>query len=91
MCSYRIDAMLIYNLTEIFCDGLNPPLNGQVSTDTLRHGGTAVYTCNLGYNLDGADTRVCEGEGTWSESAPICRSKSPNSIKMSILSNDIIE
>ena len=57
----------------INCGELNSPSNGQVTIIDNTAGGTAVYTCNLGYTLVGRDTRTCQEDGSWSGTAPICR------------------
>ena len=35
-------------------------------------GSVAMYTCKEGFNLDGAVTRECQMDGTWSPSEPNC-------------------
>ena len=64
----------------ISCSRLSNPPDGSVI-----HGGTSVgdlvrYSCNRGFNLKGGgaggDTRVCSTDGTWTGTAPICRSES---------------
>ena len=69
-CSY-----VSFPNAEIVCENLMNPLNGQVSTTTLNHGGVATYECSVGYVIEGTATRMCEGNGTWSANAPICKSK----------------
>ena len=33
----------------------------------------AYHSCNEGYELNGAALRVCEENGEWSSSTPICQ------------------
>ncbi len=33
---------------------------------------TATYTCDDGHNLNGATTRTCQANGTWSLTVPTC-------------------
>ena len=54
------------------CRELSNPANGQVDDDERRIGDIAIYSCNSGYTLVGAETRVCQAGGIWSESAPTC-------------------
>ena len=35
----------------------------------------ATYSCDLGYDLVGEATRVCQAGGTWSNTAPECHIK----------------
>ena len=35
-------------------------------------GSVAMYTCKEGFNLDGAVTRECQVDGTWSPIEPNC-------------------
>ena len=74
--SSEIHFISVILLSVIICGDLNPPLNGQVTTTTLQHGGMATYVCDIGYVVEGEATRECEGEGMWSGNAPVCRSKS---------------
>ena len=58
------------------CPGLSNPANGQVdATTAVSTGQTATYTCDGGYSMIGSDTRICQGDGTWSGSEPVCGSK----------------
>ena len=34
---------------------------------------TCSFTCNTGYELTGSDTRICESDGSWSDSDDVCR------------------
>ena len=49
------------------CSSLSRPANGRV----VIEGGTATYTCNLGYTLHGSSVRKCSG-GRWSGYASTC-------------------
>ncbi|CAN8010379.1 unnamed protein product, partial [Ixodes pacificus] len=49
--------------------------NGRVTHDTLAVGGTARYSCNSGFRLVGAPTRLCGRGATWEGRAPSCRPK----------------
>ncbi len=47
--------------------------NGQVSTSSgTTFMNTATYTCDDGYNLNGALDRTCQANGNWSLTAPTC-------------------
>ncbi|XP_066271289.1 sushi, von Willebrand factor type A, EGF and pentraxin domain-containing protein 1-like [Branchiostoma lanceolatum] len=56
------------------CPLLTAPNNG---ARTPTNGATAyqdvvTFTCNSGYVLNGATTRTCQADGTWSNTAPTC-------------------
>ena len=55
----------------LVCEPLSPPANGIISTtdnDTV-----SMFSCNMGYTLNGNDTRVCLMDGTaWSGIPPSC-------------------
>ena len=55
------------------CGTLANPVFGLVT----YNGGTlfsdnATYTCDVGYNINGTDMRVCTANGNWSDEAPTC-------------------
>ena len=58
------------------CEGLTDPQNGAVSVSGTTEGSTATYTCNIGFNLVGDESRTCQANGDWSGSAPTCQSRS---------------
>ena len=60
--------------TAVDCDPLTDPPNGQVHLTSATFGETANYSCNTSYNLVGNSTRICEANGDWSGSAPVCSS-----------------
>ena len=58
------------------CSTLSNPANGQVShTAGTSFGQTATYSCDTGYNLVGDSTRICQANGRWSGSKPICQGR----------------
>ena len=50
-------------------------MNGKVTVNLGGPGSvtTARYTCDSGFELVGKETRVCEQDGVWQGSAPICK------------------
>ena len=69
----------------INCPNLMDPTNGMVSFSATTSGSSATYTCNTGYQLDGASTRTCQSDGTWSGSAPTCTRMYTNKINTKLL------
>ena len=56
------------------CGTLTNPANGSVNHHAgATFGQTANYSCNIGYNLVGGSTRICQATRTWSGSAPTCQ------------------
>ncbi len=74
-CYYNLyHAVSFYS--EISCDRLTNPLNGQVQFSSSSIGSIATYTCNNGYNLVGSiHQRICRPDGEWSGEEPRCASK----------------
>ena len=61
--------------TVVDCGELDNPNNGQVSLDGIIFGSIATYTCDTGFNLIGDMERICQANGNWSESEPVCQSQ----------------
>ena len=60
----------------IDCGVLPNPTNGQVVLPSTVLGSTATYSCNTGFDLVGASTRICQADSTWSGAEPSCQSES---------------
>ena len=61
--------------TEVTCPVPSAPANGQVSQSGNRFGDVVTFKCNVGYNLNGSETRTCQADGFWSGKQPSCESK----------------
>ena len=48
------------------------PADGNVSSPNTTYGSEASYSCNTGYDMNGAAARTCEAGGNWSSSVPTC-------------------
>lgn len=57
------------------CSVLPNPPNGQVTQNSTSVGSIARYSCDKGFELNGAEERECLGDGNWSEREPSCDSK----------------
>ena len=77
-CSSCIEDVLLYllNSTEILCEELQNPTNGQVS---MTGQSTATYTCDSGYELVGDEVRRCVDE-EWTGQEPTCKSTNTVSV-----------
>ena len=65
----------ILDCAAVDCGPLSDPLNGSVDINQTVFESIVTYTCDTGYVLDGADTRICQANGMWSGTEPSCASK----------------
>ncbi len=64
--------LLYILLTVVDCGSLFDPDNGMVTVTTTTFESTATYTCDTGYTLIGASTRMCGAGGSWTLMEPTC-------------------
>ena len=62
---------------DIQCNDLIMPVNGIMSCSSGRvgvgyEGDTCSFTCNIGYELTGSDSRTCQSNGNWSGTEAMC-------------------
>ena len=55
------------------CPKLDAPKYGKVWVSSYGYSSAAYYSCNYGYELDGAYSRKCQHDGRWYGKAPVCR------------------
>ena len=58
--------------TAVICPALDIPGNGNINITGRTFGRMAIYSCNDGYTMNGETIRICQSEGSWSGSVPIC-------------------
>ncbi|XP_078687146.1 uncharacterized protein LOC144919463 isoform X14 [Branchiostoma floridae x Branchiostoma belcheri] len=58
--------------TQVQCLPLTAPANGALSTTVRTYQTVVTFTCNPGYNRNGATSATCQAGGTWSNSVPTC-------------------
>ena len=46
--------------------------NGQRSLSRTTYSNVVTYTCDVGYTLEGSNSRTCKSNGQWSGSVPQC-------------------
>ena len=56
----------------ITCPLVPVPRSGSIVSESVIYGGTIVFSCNEGFQLDGQDTIKCTGNGNWSHDVPLC-------------------
>ncbi|XP_019617396.1 PREDICTED: sushi, von Willebrand factor type A, EGF and pentraxin domain-containing protein 1-like [Branchiostoma belcheri] len=59
--------------TQVQCPPLTAPANGALSTTARNYNTVVTFTCNTGYNRNGATSATCQADGTWSNPVPTCR------------------
>ncbi|XP_066271291.1 sushi, von Willebrand factor type A, EGF and pentraxin domain-containing protein 1-like [Branchiostoma lanceolatum] len=56
------------------CPTLSPPTNGALNpVGANSYQDVVTFTCNQGYELDGASSATCQVDQSWSEPVPTCR------------------
>lgn len=55
------------------CGDPGDPYGGfrHIATDT-KYQSTVTYTCKPDHHLEGEDSQVCQADGLWSGSKPVC-------------------
>ena len=71
---FQLDNQFPFSIV-VDCGTLAAPQNGKVTFTTTTFMSTANYSCNSGYTLSWNETRTCEANGTWSDTAPTCDRK----------------
>ena len=64
----------------VTCPQLSDIDNGTVTIESNRFEREAIYSCVLGFMIEGSETRVCGADGIWSGSEPSCVRKSSKDI-----------
>ena len=67
-------ACVFSNILEISCGNLANILHGSEDfSDGTLFLSVAVFSCESGYVLQGAQLSVCGADGTWSSEVPTCK------------------
>ena len=54
------------------CGDPGIPTNGQRSLSSTTYNSVVTYTCDVGYTLQGSNSRTCQSSGKWNGSVPQC-------------------
>lgn len=54
------------------CGSLNDPVNGSVVGPTSTFPSMVTYSCDEGFELEGEASRMCQANGKWTGSDPMC-------------------
>jgi hypothetical protein len=74
--------------TAIDCGPLDPPPNGYVVSGATRYNSIAEYRCQPGYQLKGAEMRMCQIDGNWDGNPATCETADCHSLPT--LANGIV-
>ncbi|XP_050076471.1 uncharacterized protein LOC126563780 [Anopheles maculipalpis] len=55
------------------CPDLAQPSLGSVTLSGKHFGSRATYTCPHGYHVVGLQSRLCQADGSWAGSEPVCK------------------
>uniref|UniRef100_A0A182SWR0 Sushi, von Willebrand factor type A, EGF and pentraxin domain-containing protein 1 n=1 Tax=Anopheles maculatus TaxID=74869 RepID=A0A182SWR0_9DIPT len=55
------------------CPDLTQPSLGSVALSGKHFGSRATYTCPHGYHVVGLQSRLCQADGSWAGSEPVCK------------------
>ncbi|XP_035694593.1 uncharacterized protein LOC118428599 [Branchiostoma floridae] len=65
---------LVPTCTVVQCPALTPPANGTLSpTGVNSYNDEVMFTCNQGYEMEGASSVRCQANRAWSDPVPTCR------------------
>ena len=67
-----VQSIVTVSSPAINCGDPDTPTNGQRSLSSTTYNSVVTYTCDVGYTLQGANSRTCQSDGLWSESVPQC-------------------
>ncbi len=56
------------------CTTLVAPDNGTISGDSVSFQSEVTYSCDVGFIFSGDTSRMCQADGNWTGSAPVCNS-----------------
>ena len=62
-------------LTDELCEILTNPMNGEVVFMERFVSSVANYSCNIGFELVGSESRTCQSGSGWSGVEPSCERK----------------
>ncbi len=73
------------------CGGLADPTNGAVDlTNGTIFTSVAIYSCLTGFFVNGTTSRVCQSDGSWSNTPPSCEGKDREVLRHNLSNTDLI-
>ena len=71
ICLLRCQHLLSC-IPAVDCGDPGSPTNGQRSVSSTTYNSVVTYTCDVGYTLQGSNSRTCQSSGLWNGSVPQC-------------------
>ena len=68
-----VQSIAIVSSPAINCGDPGTPTNGQRTLSSTTYNSVVTYTCDVGYALQGSNSRTCQSSGQWSGSLPQCQ------------------
>ena len=75
-----MQVLSLYHVA-INCSDPGTPTNGHRNLSNTTYNSVVTYTCDVGYTLQGSNSRTCQSNGSWNGSVPECTRKSIHIIK----------
>ena len=69
---WSVSILLLSCIPAVGCGDPGSPTNGQRSLSSTTYNSVVTYTCDVGYTLQGSNSRTCQSSGLWSGSVPQC-------------------
>ena len=68
-------SLFDFSPTVVDCGDPGTLTNGQRSLPSTTYNSVVTYTCDVGYTLQGSNSRTCQSDGQWSGSVSQCISE----------------
>ena len=65
----------LFSTAVVDCGDPGTPTNGRRNLSSTTYNSVVNYTCDVGYTLQGSNSRTCLANGNWSGSVPQCNRK----------------
>ncbi len=67
-------------ISVVNCGDPGMPDHGTRQGEVFTFGGQVVFTCNLGYHIQGHQVSRCQADASWDSSPPFCKGEPVNSL-----------
>ena len=84
LCVYCMTYRFLLH-SAVDCGDPGTPTNGQRSLSSTTYNSVVTYTCDVGYTLQGSNSRTCQSSGRWSGSVPQCSCEFSSNIIVEIV------